>query len=88
MKRLIVVTSATALAALALATGVAEAGPPTNQGCYGEGISVLAANQASPGGFGRPRRLRAGPEHSSRTRRRRPSSPGWSGARRRRAEHM
>ena len=52
MKRLLVVTSATALAVLALATGVAEAGPPTNQGCYGEGISALAANQASPGGFG------------------------------------
>ncbi len=52
MKRLLVVTSATALAVLALATGVAEAGPPTNQGCHGESISALARNQPFPGAFG------------------------------------
>ena len=51
MKRLLVVTSA-AVAVIASAGGVADAGPPANQACHGESISVLASNQAVPGGFG------------------------------------
>ena len=51
MKRLLVVTSA-AVAVVASAAGVADAGPPANQACHGESISVLASNQAEPGGFG------------------------------------
>ncbi len=44
MKRLLVATSA-AVAVVASAGGVADAGPPANQGCYGESISALASNQ-------------------------------------------
>jgi hypothetical protein len=51
MKRLLVATSA-AVAIMASAAGVADAGPPANQGCHGESISALASNQAVPGGFG------------------------------------
>jgi peptidoglycan hydrolase-like protein with peptidoglycan-binding domain len=51
MKRLLVATSA-AVAVVASAAGLADAGPPANQGCYGESISALARNQAAPGAFG------------------------------------
>ncbi len=51
MKRLIVVASA-AVAVIASAGGVADAGPPANQACHGESISVLARNQDAPGAFG------------------------------------
>jgi hypothetical protein len=51
MKRLLVVTSA-AVGVIVSAGGVADAGPPANQACHGESISVLASNQAAPGGFG------------------------------------
>ena len=51
MKRLIVVASA-AVAVIASAGGVADAGPPANQACHGESISVLASNQDVPGAFG------------------------------------
>jgi peptidoglycan hydrolase-like protein with peptidoglycan-binding domain len=51
MKRLLVATSA-AVAVVTSAAGVADAGPPANQGCYGESISALASNQPAPGAFG------------------------------------
>jgi hypothetical protein len=51
MKRLFVATSA-AVAVVVTAAGVADAGPPANQGCYGESISALASNQPAPGAFG------------------------------------
>jgi hypothetical protein len=51
MKRVLLVTSAVVVGVIT-STGVASAGEPANQGCYGESISVLAANQAEPGGFG------------------------------------
>jgi hypothetical protein len=52
LKRLFVVLSISLLAALGLNTGVAGAGEPENQGCYGESISFLATSQPSPGDFG------------------------------------
>ena len=52
MKRLLIVLSISLLAALGLNTGVASAGEPANQGCYGESISFLATNQPFPGAFG------------------------------------
>jgi hypothetical protein len=51
MKRLFVATSA-AVAVVVTAAGVADAGPPANQGCYGESISALASDQPAPGAFG------------------------------------
>ena len=52
MKRLVYVTLATSAALVGVASGVANAGPPANTGCYGESISALATNQAAPGAFG------------------------------------
>ena len=51
MKRLLVAASV-AVAVVASAAGVADAGPPANQGCYGESISALASDQPGPGAFG------------------------------------
>jgi hypothetical protein len=51
MKRLLVATSA-AVAVVTSAAGVVGAGPPANQGCYGESISGLASTQPAPGAFG------------------------------------
>jgi hypothetical protein len=52
LKRLFVVLAISLLAALGFNTGVASAGEPANQGCYGESISALATNQPGPGAFG------------------------------------
>jgi hypothetical protein len=52
MKRLIIGLAVGFVAAAASVGGAAEAGRPNNTGCYGESISTLAKNQASPGGFG------------------------------------
>jgi hypothetical protein len=52
MKRLFIVLSISLLATLGLNTGVAGASQPANQACYGESISVLAADQPFPGAFG------------------------------------
>jgi hypothetical protein len=52
LKRLFIVLAISLLAALGLNTGVAGAGEPAIQGCYGESISGLATNQPFPGAFG------------------------------------
>jgi hypothetical protein len=52
LKRIFIVLAISLLAALGLNTGVASAGEPANQGCYGESISALATNQPFPGAFG------------------------------------
>lgn len=52
MKRLFIVLSISLLATFGLTTGVAGAGQPANQGCYGESISALASDQPFPGAFG------------------------------------
>jgi hypothetical protein len=52
LKRIFIVLAISLLAALGLNTGVASAGEPANQGCYGESISFLATDQPFPGAFG------------------------------------
>ncbi len=52
MIKKLLIAGGLACAALTSVAGVAAAGPPAQQGCYGESISALASNQASPGGFG------------------------------------
>ena len=52
MIKKLLISGGVACAALASVAGVVDARSPAQQGCYGESISALAANQESPGGFG------------------------------------